>query len=249
MSDNPLLSVIIPTLNEADCIHHSLTLVQHQFPGADIIVVDGGSSDGTRQIAMAKGVSVLQSDQGRGVQCNLGSAHARGDILLFLHADTYLTRVLPSVIAECFADPGTQIAKFRLRFDDDHRLLRFYERWTRFDSVFTSFGDQCLVVRKSFFQQMGGFPNWPLFEDVQFFRLSRQRTKIVVLPGYAVTSARRFLARGIIRTQLLNGWLLLQYLCGVSPFALNDQYRGNGASSLLSILIKRRVSKTPGVPQ
>jgi len=90
--------------------------------------------------------------------------------------------------------------------------------------MFTRFGDQCIVIRKSFFNEIGGFPDWPLFEDVHLLRLARRHTKIISLPSAVITSARRFEARGIIKTQLVNGFLLLLYLFGVSPTLLANWY-------------------------
>ena len=236
-------SFVIPTFNEAACISPFLKRLQEYFPTAEIIVVDGGSTDGTSKIALERGVIVIESEKGRGIQCNTGAKKATGEILLFLHADTNLPANALSLIASCFKDPQRKIAKFQLRFDNSHPLLRSYQIWTRFDSIFTSFGDQCIIVRKSFFEELGGFPNWPLFEDVHFFQLARKKTKIIVLPVYAVTSARRFLKRGIIRTQLLNGWLLLKYVYGVSPQKLNEQYQKDFAISLPSFFKKKHSVK------
>jgi hypothetical protein len=130
-----------------------------------------------------------------------------------------------------FNDSEKQIAKFQLRFNHLHPLLSFYQYWTRFDSVFSSFGDQCIIVRKSFFDKLGGFQEWLLFEDVCFLQEARKKTKITVLPGYAITSARRFINRGIVRNQLLNGWLLLKYFFGASPQKLNQQYNKKAAAT------------------
>lgn len=186
--------------------------------------MDGGSADRTADIARAAGVVVLETKCGRGTQCNAGAQISSGDILLFLHCDTFLSADAPRVLKEYFISGETKIATFRLRFDYNKRLLKFYSYFTRFDSVFTRFGDQCIVVRKSFFDTLGGFPDWPLFEDIHFLRMARRQTKIVSLPATAVTSARRFQRKGIIRTQLLNGWLIIKYLMGASPTDLAKQY-------------------------
>src|SRR5262249_18424664 len=129
-----------------------------------------------------------------------------------------------SVLTRFFQDSSVKIGTFRLSFDHPNSWLRFYAFFTRFDSMFTRFGDQCIAVRKSFFEELGGFPDWPLFEDVHFLRTARKKTRIVSFPASVVPSARRFSRIGMIRTQLLNGWLVLQYLLGVSPQKLAAQY-------------------------
>ncbi|MFQ5584436.1 MAG: TIGR04283 family arsenosugar biosynthesis glycosyltransferase, partial [Calditrichia bacterium] len=214
----------IPVLNEAGLINHVVSWHRELFPQAEIIIVDGGSSDDTVKIAREAGTVLIETEWGRGTQCNAGVKSACGDIFLFLHCDTYLSADAPKVLKEYFANEKVQIGTFQLGFDHHQRLLRFYSFFTRFDSILTRFGDQCIVVRKSFFNTLGGFPDWPLFEDVHFLRMARRQTKIVSLPATAVTSARRFQRKGIIRTQLLNGWLIIRYLLGASPTDLAKQY-------------------------
>lgn len=96
---------------------------------------------------------------------------------------------------------------------------------TRFDSIFTRFGDQGIVVRKEFFHAIGGFPDWPLLEDIHFLRLARKKTKIYSLPGKVTTSAQRFLKNGIVAQQIFNGYVILRYLLGQSPQELARKYQ------------------------
>jgi rSAM/selenodomain-associated transferase 2 len=217
-------TVIIPTLNEAKFIQPTIQRIQNLDRSAQIIIADGESSDETVQLCQKAKVEIVFSKQGRGSQCNAGAQKAPGDVLLFLHADTLLPENAFELISNYFSNEEVNVGTFRLSFDSTNRMLRLYCFFTKFDSMFTRFGDQCIVIRKSFFNEIGGFPDWPLFEDVHLLRLARHHTKIVSLPSQVITSARRFKARGIIKTQLLNGFLLLLYVFGVSPALLANWY-------------------------
>jgi len=217
-------SVIIPTYNEAANIQKTTQHIRKLVPDTQVIVVDGGSNDATVALARSENAEVVLSRAGRGVQCNAGARHATGEILLFLHADTFLPANAFELLTKFFSDGKTQIGTFRLSFDEQRPLLRFYCSFTRFDSIFTRFGDQCIVVRKSFFDQIHGFPDWALFEDVELLRTARRYTSIVSFPAEVITSARRFVKMGIIHTQLVNGVLLLLYFLGVSPSKLARLY-------------------------
>jgi rSAM/selenodomain-associated transferase 2 len=217
-------TVIIPTLNEAKYIQKTIQRIRDLNESAQIVIADGESSDETVQICQRSKVEVVFSKCGRGSQCNAGAAKALGDILIFLHADTLLPQNAFQLLTDHFSHDSINIGTFRLAFDSPKTMLRFYCLFTRFDSIFTRFGDQCIVIRKSFFKEIGGFPDWPLFEDVHLLRLARHQTKIISFPSQVITSSRRFMARGIIKTQLLNGFLLLLYFCGVSPTLLANWY-------------------------
>ena len=217
-------SVIIPTLNEAKFIQPTIQRIRDLDESAQIIIADGESSDDTVQICRKAKLEVVFSKQGRGSQCNAGAKKASGDVLLFLHADTLLPQNAFQLVSDYFSNKQINIGTFRLSFDSQNRRLRFYCMFTKFDSMFTRFGDQCIVIRKSFFKELGGFPDWPLFEDVHLLRLARQQMPIISFPSSVITSARRFKSRGIIRTQIFNGLLLLLYLLGVSPVHLAQWY-------------------------
>ncbi len=217
-------TVIIPTLNEAELIRTSIQRIHDLDESVQIIIADGESSDETVQLSQKAKVEVVFSKRGRGTQCNAGAAKASGDVLLFLHADTLLPENVFELLTNSFSDRNVKIGTFRLAFDSSNAMLRFYSSFTKFDSMFTRFGDQCIVIRKSFFDEIGGFPDWPLFEDVHLLRLARRQTKVISFPSQVITSARRFMRRGIIWTQLLNGFLLLLYLIGVSPILLAHWY-------------------------
>lgn len=221
----PTFSVIIPVLNEADHITACVQAVRRLDPAVEVIVADGGSRDETPALARAAGARVVLAPRGRGPQLNAGAAIASGDIFVFLHADTRLPANAFPLLRSMFADPQVQVAKFRLSFDDPDWLLALAARLMWFDSLLTSYGDQCMVMRRELFHALGGFPDWPLFEDVDLFRRARARTRVHVVPAQVVTSARRFRANGILRQLLHDFWLWLQYLGGVSPYEIARQYR------------------------
>ncbi|MDX1687462.1 MAG: TIGR04283 family arsenosugar biosynthesis glycosyltransferase [Candidatus Promineifilaceae bacterium] len=222
-------SVVIPTLNEATVIGEQVRRTLALEPGAEVIVADGGSDDATAALAAQAGAIVVEGRRGRGSQLNAGAAQATGDVLLFLHADTQLPANAFSLLRERFAAGDAQIGTFRLAFDQAHWLFAVYTFFSRFDSVFTTFGDQCIVVRRSFFLTLGGFPDWPLFEDVALLQKARRQTRVHSFPAAVVTSARRFEREGIVRQSLRNGWYVLRYLLGASPWDLAASYEREGA--------------------
>lgn len=224
-------SVIIPTLNEASRVADCVQSVRTLAPRAQVIVADGGSTDATQQVAQKAGALIVQSGRGRGLQCNSGAQHARGDILLFLHVDTQLPHSTFDVLETCFSQDKVQIGTFRLRFDWPHPILRLYSLFSAIDSLFTRFGDQCIVVRKHFFYQLGGFPDWPLFEDVALLQEARRRTRIYSFPATVVTSARRYRRYGVVGQQLKNLRYMLMYLSGVPVEEIAERYRQDMASA------------------
>jgi rSAM/selenodomain-associated transferase 2 len=174
-------------------------------------------------------IRLLRAARGRGTQCNAGAKAATGEMLLFLHDDTELPDDAVAHIDRAFADARNGAACFRLRFNRTHWLLGLYAACSRFESVFTTFGDQGLVFRRQVFDDLGGFPDWPLFEDVELARRARQRSRIVKLPTAVLTSAVRFERNGMLRQQLLNATLLARFLLGANPEDLAERYeRGRG---------------------
>ncbi len=226
---SPDLSIIIPALNEAECIDLSITTLRRQFPAAEVIVVDAGSSDDTMAAAESAGANrVVASPRGRGLQCRVGVEQARGEWLLFLHADTRLLPGTPEALARFCQGGSGSVANFRLSFDEDSWFLRWSAWWTRFDTVFTRFGDQGILIRRTEYDALGGFPAWPLFEDVELLRRARTVRPLPSLVPGVVTSARRFRKQGPFRQQLANGWMLIRFLCGACPFKLAMEYAQGG---------------------
>jgi rSAM/selenodomain-associated transferase 2 len=219
-----MFSVIIPALNEAEHIAACIRSVRAASGDAEIIVVDGGSVDATTEIALSENASIATSRRGRGAQLNRGAELAHGNILVFLHADTDVSRDMFEVLESDFRSTDVQVGTCRLAFDMHHPLLRFYSLCARLETFCTTFGDQCIACRKSFFDLAGGFEELPLFEDVAFFRTARKKTRIHLFPTTVVTSARRFRDKGIVRQQLRNAMLLTLYAVGVSPSRLALRY-------------------------
>ena len=220
----PRYSIIIPTLNEEPNIHKLLTHLKNFNDDIEIIISDGRSTDDTIKIAESFNVTICNSQTGKGQQLNEGAKLATGKILIFLHADTFLPTNAFEIINDFFQKDEIKIATFKLCFDSENIFMKLYCRFTEFDSMFTTFGDQAIVIKKDFFERLGGFPNFKIFEDVEFFRKVRKHTKIYKLPSEVITSSRRFYKKGIILTQLLNIYFFILYLLKVHPDKIYKKY-------------------------
>lgn len=219
------ISVIVPALDEATRIGKLIAHVSGQG-FEECIVVDGGSSDGTPDIVRAHSCArLIEAPRGRGLQLNAGAAAARGDILLFLHADTMLPDGAAGAIAELIEDSSVAGGCFRMGFDSRHPLLSLYGWFTRFDCRFTTFGDQAFFMRRSAYAAAGGFPPWPFLEDVEMRRRLRCHGRFVKLPDAVTTSARRYHSEGFVRRQFLNAAILLLHRFGMMPERLARLYR------------------------
>jgi rSAM/selenodomain-associated transferase 2 len=219
----PHISVIIPALNEAAHIAACIRSIPERGRGVEALVVDGGSTDDT--VAIARSLTrVIRGPRGRAAQMNAGAAHARGEVLLFLHADTRLHPQSIAAVRNAVRDRRVMGGTFTLRFDHDHPLLRFYALCSRLPARLLHYGDQGVFVRRSVFQGLGGFVSAPLMEDLDFLLRLRRAGRVVLLPHPVTTSARRFLAGGLVRQQLLNIALVAAYLCGVRPERLARWY-------------------------
>ena len=148
-------SVVVSTLNEGDNIAQCISNVKAIDPRVEIIVADGGSDDNTVQTAQRNGALVVHSEKGRGIQFNTGARIAAGDIILFLYADTKLPNDAFRRVEKFFTERKAQIGTFKLAFWPRHWLLVLISLFLRFDSVLTRFGDQCIVVRRVFFDLLG----------------------------------------------------------------------------------------------
>ncbi|MEO0613741.1 MAG: glycosyltransferase [Pseudomonadota bacterium] len=166
----------------------------------------------------------LQSQKGRGIQIAHAAAAATSDIIWIVHADSTVPNDAPQHIRRLMADPMIAMGCFRLNFDHPHRILRLYSFFSRFDSILTTFGDQGFFVRRDVFAQVGYCPRWPLFEDVAMRQSLRRLGRVEKAPIALQTSARRFLAVGPIRTQIVNLALIIAYWLGVTPARLATLY-------------------------
>ena len=204
--------VVIPTLNEAARVGGFARL------GAPVVVADGGSTDGTADLARAAGLRVVTSQPGRGTQMNAGAAAARAagaTVLLFLHADTTLPADWQNHVAATLARPGTAAGAFRFALDAAGRKYRLLEKLVRVRH--TPYGDQAIFLRGETFRAVGGFPDWPLLEDVELVRRAKKLGKVRLADAAAVTSARRWRERGVLRTTLLNQRCIWAFRLGVDP--------------------------------
>jgi rSAM/selenodomain-associated transferase 2 len=228
-----LLSIIIPVLNEGAIIEKTLLALQGNSD-VEIIVVDGGSVDQTVTLANQIGVKVITvSGIGRAAQMNAGAAIAKGDILLFLHADTLLPpnyqEIVKKIIYQQNAIPqGHNIAgAFELAIDGKEQSLRLVETLVKMRSRWFSlpYGDQAIFLTKKVFEDLGGFPELPIMEDFEFVQRLKRRGKIAIAPVSVITSSRRWQKLGVFKTTLINQLIILGYYLGISPTKLKNFYR------------------------
>lgn len=220
------ISVIVPTLNEQEHICTTLSHV-HLAAGDELIVVDGGSTDATVPLAQQFTSLVLQSPAGRARQMNCGARLARGDILLFLHADTLLPRRGLDAVRTAMQRPGTVGGAFRLAFTPSTPALRVIAWGTNLRTRLgrLPYGDQALFVRRCLFETLGGYAEVPFLEDVKLVQVLRRQGKLAFLQQAVCTSGRRWLHEGVISTTVRNNVLMTLYFCGVSPATLKRWYR------------------------
>jgi uncharacterized protein len=220
------LSIIIPTLNEAERIQKTISHLQKNND-VEIVVVDGGSQDNTLQLAGALGVKVLSTNASKAAQMNTGAAESAGDVLLFLHADTRLPDNFTAKVMAAVNHNGFCAGAFSLGINSDARGLRFIERVANWRSRFFQmpYGDQALFVCRDLFNDIGGYPDLPIMEDFELIRRLRKKGKISILTESVRTSPRRYLNFGLFKTWILNQIIVAAYYLGVSPQRLSRWYR------------------------
>jgi rSAM/selenodomain-associated transferase 2 len=193
----------------------------------EVIVVDGDPQGGTVRVIRDKDVIAITASKDRGRQMNAGAAAARGRILIFLHADTALPDSALEKISQALENQDYVGGAFDLKIDSDRLFLRYVSvratlrsRWNR-----TPYGDQAIFIRKNYFEQIGGFKDIPLMEDVELMRrIKKDGRKICILPDKVVTSARRWERDGVIYTTLRNQVLVALFHLGVGPGWLAKHY-------------------------
>ena len=234
------ISIIIPALNEAEAIGRTLDSVEDSVrdsagdSAAEWIVVDGDSEDRTAEIARARGATVVTAPRGRASQMNAGAKIARGETLLFLHADTRLPQGFAEEVRRVLGVPGVAAGAFSLRIDGAAKgmprgmqcWMQFVERAANWRSRILQlpYGDQGFFLKAEVFRSLGGFPELPLMEDLEMARRVRGHGRIAISPLGVVTSARRWERVGVVRATLLNQVFLLAYLAGMPPRRIAQWY-------------------------
>ncbi|MGH7475540.1 MAG: TIGR04283 family arsenosugar biosynthesis glycosyltransferase [Longimicrobiales bacterium] len=224
-------SVVIPTLDEASQVRGAILSARNALGrDCEVLVVDGGSRDGTRQVASAAGARLLGVSGGRGEQLRAGAAAAAGDVVVLLHADTRLPAAAADAIQEVLADSRIIAGAFRLSFGSEARAaplaLRLLARFITLRSLLfrTATGDQAIFARTEALRRIGGVPRVPLFEDVRLYQKLRRSGRVRLVRAAVTTSGRRWRAHGTARVILLHLLLRLAHGIGVAPDRLARWY-------------------------
>jgi rSAM/selenodomain-associated transferase 2 len=225
-----LLSIVVPTLNEAGLI--SVLIAESRSacgPDSEIVVVDGGSSDETVAIARQAMVHAVVAQRGRARQMNAGAAAASGNVLLFLHADTRLPAGADRLIADALKVGNSVWGRFDVRIEPSRGLLRvvafMMNLRSRVSGIAT--GDQAIFVRRETFQHVGGFPDIPLMEDIALSKALRAISRPKCLYARVKTSSRRWQRHGVVRTMLMMWKLRWLYHWGADPEYLAQLYHAS----------------------
>ena len=222
------LSIIVPMLNEAAALPVLLPQLAHWHArGCEVVLVDGGSTDGSADVARAAGFRVVEAERGRARQMNAGAALARGEVLVFLHADTQLPTEADAAVRGALADERRDWGRFDVRITGRAPMLRVVAALMNLRSRLTGIatGDQAMFVRREAFDAVGGFPLQPLMEDIELSRRLLRRSRPACLRARVTTSGRRWEQRGVWRTIVLMWRLRWAYWRGVPAEVLAEAYR------------------------
>ena len=223
---DPFVSIIVPVCNEAEIISEALQRLRRDFPDCELLVVDGGSGDGTAELAGAH-ARVVTTAPGRARQMNEGARRTRGDVLWFVHVDTVIAPHALGQIREALADPRIVGGGLSLRFDRRTPSLN-YLAWVstlRAQHLHHVFGDQAMFVRRDTFERLGGFAPLPLMEDFEFSRRLHRAGRMVVLPATSTAASRRLTKHGTLRMVAFMQYLKLLFLAGVPPERIRLRYQ------------------------
>src|SRR2546421_1456777 len=220
------LSIIVPVFNEAPLIRPFLQHLRDRTPEAEIIVADGGSSDGTVDLATGFCDRLVKSDRSRATQMNTGASAARGDILWFVHVDAEVPLGSLDEIAGIMNDSKVVGGYFRIRLPRGF-VYRLTDTFAHYAGILLRMrcGDHGLFCRRTAFLHVGGFPEVPLMEDVEFFRLLRRRGRVICSQKRILTSPRRYEAIGRVRLTLAYGLIAMLYIFGIPLSKLASLYR------------------------
>jgi rSAM/selenodomain-associated transferase 2 len=227
--DRCTFSIIIPVLHESKIINTVIRSLQNQKTSDpfEVIVVDGSPTQDTLRVISDKNIKKYSSQQGRGYQMNHGAAHASGEILVFLHADTLIPTNALSVIKETLQNQQLIGGAFTLQIDSQRFLLRMIALSSTLRSRITRapYGDQVIFLRKNYFDTIGGYKNIPLMEDVELMRrIYKKKGDIIILPTPVITSDRRWNQEGFLYTTLRDALIIFLYWCGMPPEKLARFY-------------------------
>lgn len=220
-----MLSIIIPTFDEAASINQLLAAVAKISEPVEVIVVDGGSDDETAQIVRCHGVRLINSERGRGAQMHAGARASRGEALWFLHADTQPAPESAQHIAEALRDPHVVGGNFNVSFDSTRFAARFLTwLYRQLRRLGLCYGDSAIFVRRETYLRAGGFKPFPIFEDLDLVQRLRKHGQVVELPTGVITSSRRFEGRSFFMTFARWTFLQMLYWAGVDPRTLGKLY-------------------------
>lgn len=221
------ISIIIPTINEAHNVGPLVTYLRSHSNGgvAEVIVADGGSEDGTEEVAERAGAKVLQCPElGRALQMNHAASQAKGDVLWFVHADATPPRSFENDIAESI-EQGNRLGGYRFRFDSNHPVHRFLSWATRFSFEFTRGGDQTLFVTRDLFDELGGFDEeWCIMEEYDFMRRAKALASFRIIPKDVVVSARKYKENPWYRVAWANFVAFRMYKRGQPAAKIKETY-------------------------
>lgn len=220
------LSVIVPVLNEQKLLERTLAAIRNGAPAAEIVVVDGGSTDDSLHIARKFAEQVLSAPRGRAWQQNYGAERCEGEVLAFVQADTIVPVTFFQDIRSALEDWLVCGGRFDVKLDGGGRLASLIGRLISLRSRLTrsGTGDQAIFVRRAVFESLGGFPQIPICEDLAFMRRLRCAGRVACVRSQVTTSARRWRRVGFVRTILLMWTIKALYLLGVAPECLARWY-------------------------